>query len=165
MDIFKYKHAASKPLLPFRTEPRRNVRAKGVINFTVPDARKLQERDIFSEPITVRKLLWRIKAGQEINNESATLDVYLSCSGCAKSTSWACQVNAKLCLLPWKAETAPVTKELSKLFDKDSRAWGFSFISMEWLLDPMTGYVNPTDFSLKLQIQMSADLPAGMECL
>ncbi|XP_055350034.1 BTB/POZ domain-containing protein 2-like [Paramacrobiotus metropolitanus] len=43
--------------------------------------------------------------------------------------------------------------------------WGFSYMSMEKLLDPANGYVSPTDFSLKLQVQLTldADLPDKFE--
>ncbi|XP_055357319.1 BTB/POZ domain-containing protein 1-like [Paramacrobiotus metropolitanus] len=164
LDIYHYKYAAIKPPLPFRTEPRQNVRAEGVIRYTIPDIRQLQETHTFSDPVTIRKLLWSIVVCKKTSGDSATLGFYLRCSACPQWVSWTCQVNAELRLLPWKTETAPFRRHISSMFGRDHRYWGRAeYISMEELLDPAKGYVNPTDFSLKLQIQVTAGLPVGTE--
>ncbi|XP_055349986.1 BTB/POZ domain-containing protein 3-like [Paramacrobiotus metropolitanus] len=163
-DIYRYKHATTKPRLSFCTEPRQNVRAEGVINYTIPDIRELRKAALYSDPVNVRKLLWNIAVNKNIDREVPALGFYLQCDGYAGSDSWACQVAAELCLLPWKPETPPVKKQVSKLFNKNAHSKGSSkYISMEELLDPAKGYINPTDFSLRLQIQMIADLPTGFK--
>ncbi|XP_055344740.1 BTB/POZ domain-containing protein 1-like [Paramacrobiotus metropolitanus] len=165
-DILHYKHATIKPQLPFRTEPRQNVRAEGVISFTIPDVRKMQDAFAFSDPITVRKLLWKIGVHKQTDGQRATLCFYLNCSGSPRAASWTCLVKAEFHLLPWKTGIAPLKRPFSRLFAKDSNCWGFpQYISMEELLDPAKGYVNPEDFSLRLQVQMTAELPSGMECM
>ncbi|XP_055350022.1 BTB/POZ domain-containing protein 3-like [Paramacrobiotus metropolitanus] len=155
LDIYHYKHAAIKPPLPFRKEPRQNVRGECVINYTVPDVRKLQAIFTLSNPVTARKLFWHIHVGKETE---ANVGFYLVCSSYPKSASWACEVNAELRLLPWNTETAPIKKQISHLFGKNGACWGYgfgNFISMENLLDPTKGYIDPSDFSLKLQIQVT----------
>ncbi|XP_055332376.1 ubiquitin carboxyl-terminal hydrolase 7-like [Paramacrobiotus metropolitanus] len=167
-DIFHYKHATIKPRLPFPTQPRQNVRAEGVINYIIPDVRKLEQTPIFSDSITVRKLLWNIRVQKDTGDENTYLGLYLQCcgpSGYPRSASWTCQVNAELRLMSWKTEITPFKKKLSMLFTKDSFSWGYSYISMEKLLDPTKGYVNPSDFSLSLQVHVAAELPAGLECM
>ncbi|XP_055350760.1 BTB/POZ domain-containing protein 2-like [Paramacrobiotus metropolitanus] len=165
LDIYLYKHADIKPQLPFPTEPRQNVRAQGVLNYTIPNVRKLSEASTFSEPVAVRKLLWGISARKETQgaDESAALSLCLWCSGYPESPSWMCQVNAEMRLLPWKPETAPIKRKFAKVFGKNRRCWGGKYVSMEQLLDPKKGYVNPTDFSLRLQVHVAADLPTGIE--
>ncbi|XP_055350025.1 uncharacterized protein LOC129596703 [Paramacrobiotus metropolitanus] len=162
LDIYLHKHATTKPELLFRTDPRQNVRAEGVIHYTIPDLRELRDQHATSDFITVRKLLWGIGVAQKMHG---ALGFYLLCTGYyARLDSWTCHVNAELRLLPWKTETEPITKPLSRLFDKKSLAWGYrKFISMEELLDPDNGYVNPSDFSLRLEIKVTADLPTGIE--
>ncbi|XP_055350060.1 BTB/POZ domain-containing protein 3-like [Paramacrobiotus metropolitanus] len=165
LDIYRYKHATIKPQLPFPTDPRQNGRAEGTINFTVPDVRKLYDSATISDPITVRKLLWSISVTKDIDGPFPALGFYLRCRSYPKSTPWTCQVNAELRLLPWNAKTAPIKRKLSHLFDMDTckSSWGYSFISMQQLLDLESGYINPADFSLRLQIQMTADLPVGLD--
>ncbi|XP_055350805.1 BTB/POZ domain-containing protein 3-like [Paramacrobiotus metropolitanus] len=174
LDIYHYKHAAIKPQLPFRTESRQNERAEGVLNYTVPDVRELLKTPpfsrlrLFSESITVRKLLWSIdgEVEKKTDDQSVTLGFFLRYSGSTTSASLKCQVNAEFRLLPWKTETAPISKQTSHLFDQADCAWGYwAYISMEELMDPAKGYVNRNDFSLKLQIKLAADIPAGIECM
>ncbi|XP_055350018.1 BTB/POZ domain-containing protein 3-like [Paramacrobiotus metropolitanus] len=164
LDISLCKQGTIKPQLPFCAEPRRNVLAEGVINFTIPDVRELQTKPAYSSPVTIRKLLWRIVIVKETVGSSAALGFFLYCSGFPKSTSWTCKVNAELRLLPWVAAIAPIEHKMSQLFDENSCSWGCSeYISMEDLLDPSNGYVDPGDFSLKLQVYVNADLPVGIE--
>ncbi|XP_055356247.1 BTB/POZ domain-containing protein 3-like [Paramacrobiotus metropolitanus] len=164
MDIFRYKHATIKPELPFSTKPRQNIRAKAVINYTVPDVRKLKEKAMFSEPVTVRKLLWSVQVNHNTKEGFPALSLFLVCDGYPESEPWSCQINAELRLLPWTTGTAAVNRQISRLFDKDTNSWGWSeYISMENLLNPARGYVNPSDFSLKLQVELSANLPTGIE--
>ncbi|XP_055346809.1 BTB/POZ domain-containing protein 3-like [Paramacrobiotus metropolitanus] len=152
-DIFRYKHGADKPQLAFCAEPR----LKRIVYHTIPDVRMLQETFVYSDPVTIRKLQWKIMVYKVTDGESANLGFYLICSGYPKSTPWSCKVKAKLRLLPWKTGTAPVKKETSRLFDdKSSCSWGYSaYISMKELLNPVKGYVNPNDFSLRLQIEVA----------
>ncbi|XP_055344761.1 BTB/POZ domain-containing protein 3-like isoform X2 [Paramacrobiotus metropolitanus] len=163
LDIFHYKYGTIKPQLPFRTEPRQNSRANSLISLTIPDVRKLPKTYLASAPITVRGLLWCIYIKQETDDASPTLGYYLICTSRPQSATWNCQIHAELRLLPWKKETAPVKRTLAHLFCQGISNWGFpKYISAAELLDPANGYVNPADFSLKLQIEMTAELPTGM---
>ncbi|XP_055350031.1 BTB/POZ domain-containing protein 1-like [Paramacrobiotus metropolitanus] len=87
-DICQYKYADSKPELPFSTEPRQNVRAEGFVNFTIPDLRELTEKSMYSDPIAVKKLLWRIGVAKSTKNGYPTLGFYLGCLGDSESDSW-----------------------------------------------------------------------------
>ncbi|XP_055356821.1 BTB/POZ domain-containing protein 1-like [Paramacrobiotus metropolitanus] len=104
LDIYHCKHATIKPPLPFPTKPRQNVRAEGVISYTVPDARALPESPacMLSDLVTVKADYRRIEVKKKIYGESTYLGFYLSCSGCPKSTSWTCQATAEMHLMPWK---------------------------------------------------------------
>ncbi|XP_055344643.1 BTB/POZ domain-containing protein 3-like [Paramacrobiotus metropolitanus] len=164
-DIFHHKNAAIKPQLPFRTDPRQNVRAVGVINFTIPDVRKVVPGEPYapSDRITLRNLLWCIYVKNDTDSAPTAFGFYLWCYNPPKSATWNCQVHAELRLLPWKAGTAPIKKTFSRLYCKQTSRWGLlKYIFMEELLDPANGYVNPADFSLTLQIEMTAELPTGM---
>ncbi|XP_055331157.1 uncharacterized protein LOC129583396 [Paramacrobiotus metropolitanus] len=157
-DIFRYKHDAVKPQILFLAEPRK-IR---VIYYTAPDARVLPGT-IYSDPITIGKLRWKMLVKKN-DRESAFLGFYLRCADYPKSTPWTCRAEAELCLLPWKTGTAAIKKKISHLYTKEHHGWGFpEYISMEELLDPSKGYVNPTDFSLKLQIHVAAEPPTGIE--
>ncbi|XP_055351450.1 BTB/POZ domain-containing protein 6-like isoform X2 [Paramacrobiotus metropolitanus] len=113
MAIYHYKYAAIKPQLPFPTEPRQNVRGEGVITYTIPDVRKLQDTYTHSsDPIIVRKMLWSIAVQKRTDGGSATLGFYLRCWGCPELASWKCQVNGEMRLLPLNAETALVSKRI-----------------------------------------------------
>ncbi|XP_055344678.1 BTB/POZ domain-containing protein 6-B-like [Paramacrobiotus metropolitanus] len=159
-DIFSYKHSTDKPCIPFRTIPRQGR----IIYFSVPDVRVLQDTTTFSDPVTVRKLLWKIGVAKRTRCESANMGFFLHCFGYPKSASWKCQVNAQFCLLPWKTGIAPIKKDIFHPYDQKSDSWGYlSYISMEELLDPAKGYVNPTDFSLKLQIQLAVELSSEFD--
>ncbi|XP_055344750.1 uncharacterized protein LOC129592683 isoform X2 [Paramacrobiotus metropolitanus] len=161
-DIFHYKYATIKPQLPFPAKPRQNGRANGVINFTIPDVRELDEY-MESDPIALRNLLWCIHV-EEDTDAPAALGMYLSCTSRSKSATWNCQFHAELRLLPWKKGTAPFQKTISRLFCKESPSWGIpDYIFTKNLLEPANGYVNPADFSLKLQIKIAAERPTGME--
>ncbi|XP_055347926.1 BTB/POZ domain-containing protein 6-B-like [Paramacrobiotus metropolitanus] len=168
-DIFHYKNARNKPPLPFPTKPRQNVRAEGVITCTIPDVRTLENtngyRNTFcSEPIVVRKLLWRMQLVKSFFGGVRSLGMYLQCRGNPEADSWACQATAEFRVIPWKAETIAVASVTSHLFRKgeyDSRCVGT--VPMEVLLQPGKGYVNPNDFSLKVRIHVNADLPNGIE--
>ncbi|XP_055350029.1 BTB/POZ domain-containing protein 6-like [Paramacrobiotus metropolitanus] len=162
-DICQYKHAVIKPDLPFPTESRQNVRSQGVINYTIPDLRELSEASKCSDPISVRKLLWNIEVVKRTDSGSATLGFYLECSGDPECDSWKYQVTTEFRLLPWKTGTTAINKQFEKsVFDKKKPWAGTSrFASMKDLLDPAKGYVNPADFSLKLQVHLTADLPGA----
>ncbi|XP_055344765.1 BTB/POZ domain-containing protein 3-like [Paramacrobiotus metropolitanus] len=164
-DIFHYKYATIKPRLPFSTAPRQNLRASGVISCTIADIRKLAEPYAASDAITVRNLHWCIQVEKKTDGASVAFGFYLACTSRPQSATWSCLVHAELCLLPWKTEAETVKKlNFSRLFCKGSPSWGFQkYICMKKLLDPANGYVNPADFSLKLQIEMTAELPTGME--
>ncbi|XP_055357307.1 BTB/POZ domain-containing protein 3-like [Paramacrobiotus metropolitanus] len=142
-DIFRYKHADIKPELPFCAEPRRND-LRGVVHFTVPDIRKLGEMFTLSDPIIVRKLPWRIMIKKHLQKGWG---YFVKCDGDVNSDSWKCQADTELFLLPWKSMMAPITR----------------FFVVKDLLDPSKGYVNPSDFLLKLQVKLTADLPAGID--
>ncbi|XP_055351430.1 BTB/POZ domain-containing protein 6-like isoform X2 [Paramacrobiotus metropolitanus] len=163
LDIYHYKYATIKPQLPFRTEPRQNIRTKGTINFTIPDVRELLKASTFSDPVAVRKLLWCIQVQKEAEGKLAALGFYVRCSG--SSASWMCQTTTELRLLPWKTETVPIKRgSWIQVSRRDHCSWGYEkYISVEDLLDPAKGYANPSDFSLRLQAQVTAELPAGIE--
>ncbi|XP_055357306.1 uncharacterized protein LOC129602332 [Paramacrobiotus metropolitanus] len=165
LDIFRYKHADVKPALPFRTEARQNeLRAEGLVNFTVPDVRKLEQRGTLSDPIVIRKLPWRVLVKKHILEGSPRWGYFVKCDVDADSDTWTCEVNAELRLLPWKAELGLVTKPISHVYCEEEIAWGYwNFISFTDLLDPSKGYVNPSDFSLKLQVKLTAALPVGID--
>ncbi|XP_055338229.1 BTB/POZ domain-containing protein 3-like [Paramacrobiotus metropolitanus] len=166
-EIYKYKHATMKPIVPFSTKPRQRMCDKGVINYTVPEVRRLSSDCISSDSITVQKLLWSIMVEK---NENDALGIFVKCSGPSdhsQSGSWKCQVAAEFRLLPWKAETVPIKRSLVHVFcnhedGKDNNGYK-AYISMKELLDPAKGYVNPSDFSMKLQVQLTADIPVGIE--
>ncbi|XP_055350069.1 BTB/POZ domain-containing protein 3-like isoform X2 [Paramacrobiotus metropolitanus] len=166
-DIFRCKHAAVKPALQFRREARQNdMRPEGVISITVPDVRKLEEDRTMSDPITVRKLAWRIHVMKRktTGRGSFGLAYFLHCAGVPGSDSWRCQAKAELRLLPWNAETPPIKRPISHMFSKKENDWGFTnFIYMEDLMDPVQGYFNPSDFSLKLQVHLAAEPPQETE--
>ncbi|XP_055349985.1 BTB/POZ domain-containing protein 3-like [Paramacrobiotus metropolitanus] len=162
-DIYRYKNATIKPQLPFHTEPRQNVSAEGIIDYTIPDVRELEKRGMVSDPITVRKMLWSIEVERDPEYDVPKMVFYLRCSGCPKMTYWTCRARGEMRLLPWKTGIAPIKKYVGELFRKDSSCWGHAFLTMEDLLDPAKGYINPADFSLKLQIQMTADFPTVIE--
>ncbi|XP_055356376.1 ubiquitin carboxyl-terminal hydrolase 7-like [Paramacrobiotus metropolitanus] len=89
------------------------------------------------------------------------MSYFLKCGANPKST---CAVNGELRLLPWKAEISPFKRTISTTFPNNENDWGFrNYILMEDLLDPAKGYVNPNTFSVKLQLQLSADLPVEIE--
>ncbi|XP_055351431.1 BTB/POZ domain-containing protein 6-like isoform X3 [Paramacrobiotus metropolitanus] len=115
LDIYHYKYATIKPQLPFRTEPRQNIRTKGTINFTIPDVRELLKASTFSDPVAVRKLLWCIQVQKEAEGKLAALGFYVRCSG--SSASWMCQTTTELRLLPWKTETVPIKRGTTVLGD------------------------------------------------
>ncbi|XP_055351490.1 uncharacterized protein LOC129597827 [Paramacrobiotus metropolitanus] len=100
-----------------------------------------------------------IDVHKNAQGEFPALGFFLVCSGPSgypKSDTWACQATLELRLLPWNART--------HLFCKNGDNMGYRhYISMETLLDPAKGYINPHDFSLRLQIQLTADLPTGVE--
>ncbi|XP_055345992.1 ubiquitin carboxyl-terminal hydrolase 7-like isoform X2 [Paramacrobiotus metropolitanus] len=146
-------------------------RADGVINFTVPDIRKLQEAGTLSNSIQVRNLPWKIMvmkrrgrgSASHMHDESWTLGYFLQCNADAESTSWTCHASAELRLLPWKSDTPAIKRPISHMFYNKENDWGFTnFIQMEDLMDPVKGYINPTDYSLKLQVTLNADPPHGV---
>ncbi|XP_055350806.1 BTB/POZ domain-containing protein 3-like [Paramacrobiotus metropolitanus] len=165
LDIVRFKHAAVKPELPFCTVPRQNdLRTEGIINFTVPDIRKLDETHTLSDPITVRKLPWRILVKKHIKEGSPYLGYFVWCGGSPKSASWKCQADAELRLLPWKEGVATVKNSLSHAFCQKVIDFGYpDFISFQYLLDSEKGYVSPGQFALKLQVKITAHGPAGVE--
>ncbi|XP_055337348.1 BTB/POZ domain-containing protein 6-like [Paramacrobiotus metropolitanus] len=164
-NILHYQHAKQKPQLPFPTDTRQNVRAEGTINYTIPDLRELEETLTFSDPITVRKLLWRIAVTKWTDADGIpALGFYLHCDGCPESGDWNCEAAGELYLFPWKTEIAPIEEPVFHLFCQDDNQCGISrFMALEDLLDPTNGYVNPDDFSLYLQIHLTADMPTGIE--
>ncbi|XP_055338225.1 BTB/POZ domain-containing protein 6-like isoform X3 [Paramacrobiotus metropolitanus] len=170
-EIYKYKHATMKPILPFPTNSRQRLCDEGVINYIVPDVRKMLRISTPSDSITVQKLLWSIMVEKKADGGDDALGFFLKCSGPSdhsESGSWTCQVAAEFRLLPWKEETVPITKSLFHRFSKhddDAKViCGYkAYVSMKKLKDPAKGYVNPFDFSLKLQVRVTADLPVGIE--
>ncbi|XP_055349998.1 BTB/POZ domain-containing protein 6-B-like isoform X2 [Paramacrobiotus metropolitanus] len=150
--------------LPFPVEPRRDdARSEGTINYTVPNVKNLPTTAIYSTSICVRFLPWRIRVERLTSGASPTLGFFLQSPADSAATSWTCQVTADLRLLPHNPATPPIEHKLSHLFHNHEIGYGFpSFVTMEALLDPAKGYVNPTNSSLQLQVRLSADIPNGI---
>ncbi|XP_055331153.1 BTB/POZ domain-containing protein 1-like isoform X2 [Paramacrobiotus metropolitanus] len=136
-DIFRYKHDTVKPPIPFIGEPRQ-IHA---IYYTIPDVRLLPENTMYSNPVTIRKLQWKIRIKKN-DDDSTFLGFYLRCDYYPKSTPWTCRVRAELRLLPWKAGTAPVkrgTLNLSRDLPSVQQSGPYFGIPEIYLYEGITG--------------------------
>lgn len=122
------------------------------------------KESVLSPPIFVRNLPWKIMAmprtGQNVAGQKS-LGFFLQCNGESESTTWSCNAQADLRIIPQKENCQPLSRRIQHVFYSKENDWGFShFLSWSDLMDPEKGFVK--DDTIILEVWVSADAPHGV---
>jgi len=132
------------------------------------------KESVLSQPVYVRNLPWKIMAmprtgqqpaghdrpGQNVGQQKS-LGFFLQCNGESESTTWSCNAQADLRIIPQKEGCQPLSRRIQHVFYSKENDWGFShFLSWADLMDPEKGFVK--DDTIILEVWVSADAPHGV---
>lgn len=129
------------------------------------------KESVLSPPVHVRNLPWKIMAmprtGQQPDRQgqnagqTKSLGFFLQCNGESESTTWSCNAQADLRIIPQKEGCQPLSRKIQHVFYSKENDWGFShFLSWSDLMDPERGFVK--DDTIILEVWVSADAPHGV---
>ncbi|XP_055331189.1 uncharacterized protein LOC129583424 [Paramacrobiotus metropolitanus] len=136
---------------------------EGTINFVIPDARLLTKgKKVYSSPIHIRNLIWRIFVVVEdmvvFGKPKPYVNVYLECD--SSFGTWVCKTDMDFRFVPWIKTTNPLEKECLYVFTEVNKCAGFpNVISLNKMLDPPNGYIDPTTFTVALEVFLRPELP------
>lgn len=147
--------------------------SEATFRFTIEDFNNLKE-SVLSPPVYVRNLPWKIMAmpraaqqpaghdrqGQNVGQQKS-LGFFLQCNGESESTTWSCNAQADLRIIPQKEGCQPISRRIQHVFYSKENDWGFShFLSWADITDPEKGFVK--DDTIILEVWVSADAPHGV---
>lgn len=127
------------------------------------------KESVLSPPVHVRNLPWKIMAmprtgqqpashdrqGQNVG-QTKSLGFFLQCNGESESTTWSCNAQADLRIIPQKEGCQPLSRRIQHVFYSKENDWGFShFLSWSDLMDPEKGFVK--DDTIILEVWMFTD--------
>lgn len=154
------------------TDDTEEATSESTFRFVIEEVSKLEDSAL-SPATYVRNLPWKImampRAGQQHDRHqnsnstpaSKSLGFFLQCNGDSESTTWSCNAQAELRIIPQKEGFQPINRRIQHIFYSKENDWGFSqFISMQELLDPEKGFVK--DDTIILEVWVSADAPHGV---
>jgi len=147
--------------------------SEATFRFTIENFSNLKD-SVLSPPVYVRNLPWKIMAmpragqqpaghdrqGQNVAQQKS-LGFFLQCNGESESTTWSCNAQADLRIIPQKEGCQPISRRIQHVFYSKENDWGFShFLSWADIMDPEKAFVK--DDSIILEVWVSADAPHGV---
>lgn len=141
--------------------------SEATFRFTITEFSELKE-SVLSPPTYVRNLPWKIMAmpragqqqGQNVGQQKS-LGFFLQCNGESESTTWSCNAQADLRIIPQKDGCQPISRRIQHVFYSKENDWGFShFLSWADISDPEKGFLK--DDTIILEVWVSADAPHGV---
>lgn len=147
--------------------------SEATFRYTIEDFSNLKD-SVLSPPVYVRNLPWKIMAmpragqqpaghdrqGQNVGQQKS-LGFFLQCNGESESTTWSCNAQADLRIIPQKEGCQPISRRIQHVFYSKENDWGFShFLSWSDITDPEKGFVK--DDTIILEVWVSADAPHGV---
>lgn len=147
--------------------------SEATLRFTITEFSELKE-SVLSQPVYVRNLPWKImampRAGQQPAShdrqgqgvgQQKSLGFFLQCNGESESTTWSCNAQADLRIIPQKEGCQMINRRIQHVFYSKENDWGFShFLSWADITDPEKGFLK--DDTIILEVWVSADAPHGV---
>lgn len=145
--------------------------SEATFRFKIEDFSNLKE-SVLSPPVYVRNLPWKIMAmprtspqpsheRQAGTGQSKALGFFLQCNGDSESTTWSCNAQAELRIIPQKDGCQPINRRIQHVFYSKENDWGFShFLAWSDITEPEKGFLK--DDSIILEVWVSADAPHGV---
>lgn len=145
--------------------------SEATFRFTIENFSELKESAL-SPPVYVRNLPWKIMAMPRTGQQPAghdrqtagqqkSLGFFLQCNGESESTTWSCNAQADLRIIPQREGCQQISRRIQHVFYSKENDWGFShFLSWPDITDPQKGFLK--DDTIILEVWVQADAPHGV---
>jgi hypothetical protein len=133
-----------------------------ILKFEAANFTQLSNVLVYSEPIYVQNLPWKIGVHTRVDENSVKyVGCYTKCDSKSKSTSWSCQAKSELRMINHETPKMTHATSLINLFNSEGHEWGKRNF-MEWnkVIEPEAGFLKNNTVTFELEIE--ADSPKGL---
>ena len=137
---------------------------QNVLKFEAANFTELSGEFVYSEPMYVQNIPWRIGVRLEVEGSAKYVGCYANCDCKSKSTTWSCEAKYELRMINHEAaeRTCCLSFDNKSLFDsKGNHRGARQFVKWKTVMDPDAGFLKNNSVTFELKIK--ADSPKGLD--
>ena len=128
--------------------------SKNVLKFEVPNFTQLSEDMVYSEPIYVQNLPWKIGVKTVVEDSVKYLGCFVKCDCKSKSTTWSCRAEYEFRMINDEGTGRTFLQHPDDLFTSEDTLYGI-YQYMEWkkVIQPEAGFLKNNTIKFELTIK------------
>ena len=134
---------------------------KNFLKFVAANFTQLNENMVYSEPIYVQNLPWKIGVHTYVVDSVKYVACHIKCDGQSKSTTWSCQAKVELSIINHEDAKRTCIRRYDSLFDSERPGlYWKKFMKWSKAIEPEAGFLKNNTVTFELKIE--ADLAKGL---
>ena len=115
---------------------------KNFLKFEAANFTQLNENMVYSEPIYVQNLPWKIGVHTYVVDSLKYVACYIKCDGQSKSTTWSCRAKVELSMMNHEAAERICIRRYDGLFNSETPGLYWKrFMKWNKAIDPEAGFL------------------------